>query len=221
MKRLLAALFGVALLMAVASACYASELSGPKFSPTQVIWRTQTAGANQTYFDSTTTNRLGAVTCVLDTTAGINTAQWARPTVQVLAAGDTNNVWMAFNVYDSQGGSSTTADSIYVMLQTSYDGVAWVSNATLTGATAGATVSRLDQTQGTGTFFGRLNLLGASGGTPSWIVQYKVRGPTNTAIADQTWLHKYPFIRWIVGFPDAVKYSVRAQVFAPQYEVIQ
>lgn len=220
MKRILAVLA----LAAVFTVVLVSVASANQMVATQLKWRTHlntyVCGGTGVFsdfaantcdaIDSTISNRLGTQISVLDTTTAVNTKDFWRLPVAVMAAADTNMIYCTFNVYDS-GSSATAADSVYIMCQASYDGKSWFPLTTLIGGTAGATASRLDQTQGGGTFIGALNKLGASGGTPSWAINYKFRAPV-TDSADRQGIWRYPLLRWIVGFPDAVKYSVQAQV---------
>jgi hypothetical protein len=227
MKRLLAGVMLAAVfVVSLASVVQASTVTGVWNQVDQLQFRTHklTASAGEQLrndvvggtacvacaVDSSISNRLGTQISILDTTTAISTSLWARPTGVSIAAADTNMTYAILNVFDG-GSSSSTADSIYVMAQASYDGVAWFSLATLLGGTAGATVSRLDQTQGTGTFFGLLNKLGASGGTPSWAKQYKLYSLAGAA-NDHAGIWRYPLLRFIIGIPDAVNYSIRAQV---------
>ena len=214
MKRFIAALIGAAVVLALASTAFAQgNLIAPHRVVKPVNWRTHTAanGANQGFaLDSTITNRLGTQVMVLDTTVGVSMLDAWTPTHPAIVVADSNQIYCTFIVTDA-GGSSSTADSLYIMAQASYDGVAWFNLATFLGGTAGATVSRLDQKNATGTFQGVLNKLGASGGTPEWAWNYKFRRPL-TAASDLTSLDQYPRLRWIVGFPDAVNYSVRASI---------
>ena len=211
MKRLLAALA----MLCIAGAAHANVSVGPRLVSEPLRWRTHSTTYVNTDgtakdVDSTISNRLGTQVFVLDTTSAFSTRNVWRPSLYAITAADTNKVFCTFNVYDS-GSSATAADSCYIAVQASYDGTAWFTLATLIGGTAGSITSRLDQTQATGTFYGRLNKLGASGGTPSWAWNYKYRSLT-AETNDQCGLERYPMLRWIVGFPDAVMYSVKAQV---------
>lgn len=215
MKRFIAAaLLAAVMVVGLSSVAQAKDYVWPHNDATQLRFQTGFPG----WLDSTVTTRLGAQTCVLDTTTAFNTSVVARPQLFALTAADTNMIFCSLNVFDA-GASATAADSIYVTAQASYDGVAWFTLATLIGGTAASVTSRLDQTQGTGTFYGLLNKLGASGGTPSWVVHYKYRSLTSGA-NDQCGIFRYPMLRWIVGFPDAVKYNVRAQVIYQSTEAV-
>ena len=232
MKRLLAAI-SLAALCLLPSLAQAVNVTAPFLKTEQLSFRvhkaTAAAGENlrddyvgttsctACMVDSGITNRIGVQNMVLDTTTSISTSLWARPSQVAISAVDTNMVYCALNVFDNAATSSTTADSIYVSAQASYDGKVWFTLATLIGGTAASITSKLDQTNGTGTFFGLLNKLGASGGSPSWIKSYKLFTPTSAA-NDYCGLWRYPLLRFIVGFPDAYNYSVRAQVIYSSVE---
>ena len=214
MKRIMAAVLLAAVTLSVAATAFAQgNYMAPKRAIKELVWRTHTAanGANNDFArDSAITNRLGTQIMVLDTTAGVSTLGWRIPEHPVRVVADSNTIYCQLFVTDG-GSSSSTADSLYIMAQASYDGKNYFNLATFLGGTPGTATSRLDQTVATGTFFGRLNMFGASGSTPQWEWTYKNRAPIVTA-TDQTSLHRYPWLRWIVGFPDAVNYSVRARV---------
>lgn len=215
MKRLLAAMLCAAVVMFVGSAAFAQgNLIAPHRAVKELNWRTTAllnGVSNNFALDSTVTHRLGTGTMVLDTTVGVSTLDWWTPSHPTIAVADSNQIYCTFIVTDFNGESSSTADSLYIMAQGSFDGRNWFNLATFLGGTPGTATSRLDQTNATGTFFGRLNRFGASGGTPQWDWAYKFRRPI-TAAQDMTTLDRYPYLRWIVGFPDAVNYSVRARV---------
>lgn len=232
MKRFLAAFVLAALtLVSIATSAFAVANNAPHGDYVDLRFRTHSntytqatigafsdlAGNAYDAVDSTITTRLGAQTMVLDTTTAVSTYAWWHVTHPAFVVADSNHVYCTLSVSDA-GASSSTADSIYVMAQASFDGVNWFNLATFLGGTPGTATSRLDQTNATGTFFGALNRLGASGGTPSWSIYYKQRVPLGAA-SDQNGLWRYPMLRWIVGFPDAVKYNVRARVHFTTTEV--
>lgn len=215
MKRIIAGIvLASAMVFAFAGVVTAQNVNmAPHRAVREINWRssapinTEVSGT----LDSAVTTRLGNGTMILDTTVGVSTLDWVGgPSHPTWVVADSNTIYCTFIVTDA-GTSSSTADSLYIMAQGSFDGKNYFNLATFLGGTPGTTVSRLDQTNATGTFIGRLNRFGASGGTPQWDWAYKNRTPI-TAAQDLTTLHRYPYLRWIVGFPDAVKYSVRARV---------
>ena len=222
MKRLLAVLLFAATALSFAATVHAFSYDQPRQVTDRLIWRSHNAttptgfsgtSSDSGAADSSVATRLGTQVCPLDTTKAVVTASW-WPKVMTnswsISLYDTTQTYCSINVFDA-GASFSTADSVYIACQGSYTGQDWTTLATLVGGTAASNTSRLDQTQGTGSFYGSLNRLGASGGTPSWVVTYKLRWPV-TESNDMCGIWRYPLLRWIVGFPDPVKYNVGAQV---------
>lgn len=228
LKRLIAGALLIAAALAVASSAFAdasAQFASPHLKTDPLVFRVHKAAlgvgvsgfsgldALGGYADSVTTSRVGTQICILDTTVGMSTAGWPIITNQALS--DTSGFSCQLNVYDATGGSCESgADSIYVAAQASFDNVTWFTLPTFKSGTKSSITSRLDQANVTGAFFGALSLNGAalSTGAPAWRVLYKQRAVTGWDNPDVGNVQAWPMLRWIIGFPDAKGYIVRASV---------
>jgi hypothetical protein len=164
--------------------------------------------------DSTATHRVGTQISVLDTTVAISMEGWSLPPMPIAAATD-STVFCQFTISDATGTACETGmDSLYVGAQVSMDGQNWVTVMTFKGGTPSSITSRLSQANVTGTLIGALSLNGASlaRGAPVWKIVYKTKTLTGLDSQDQFGLPGWKMIRWIVGFPDAGGYGVKAHV---------
>ena len=212
-------------LLAAVSLCVFASISAADVLTArtkQLDWRThRIAGTSAHYsyahydqigpfYDSTATHRVGTQIMILDTTTAVITDGWARQLVSG-AALDTMNTYCIVNVYDETGASCASgADSIYLAAQGSPDGTTWVTLGTFkTGAPASLT-DRLSQANATGTFYGLNNL--SSTEFPVWQFPYKLGILSASPTPDVFSIQRWKALRWVVGFPDAVGYNVRAEV---------
>lgn len=168
------------------------------------------------YVDSAVASRLGTQICPLDTSAAISTSGWT-PLVPAQATAD-SGTFAVLNVFDATGSAcASAADSLYIAIQGSLNGANWTTLRTFKDGTISTITSRLDQTNVTGAFQGLISLNGASqaGGGSSSLWRYKIPiGGANqgAAMADRYSTNTWPLIRFIIGFPDAVKYQVGASI---------
>ena len=178
-----------------------------------VPFRTKLAVEQQGYLDSMVTHRVGTQICPLDTTAAISTLGWSIPSNQALS--DTSGFFCKFIVFDPTGTACESgADSLYIAVQVSADGVTWATPKTFVGGTTANIVSRLSQVNVTGQFYGALSLNGAAlaQGAPIWQIPYKIRAVNIWDELSTANINSWPYLRWIVGFPDAKGYGVSARV---------
>jgi hypothetical protein len=225
MKRLLAVLAVLAMaLIPVAAQATSSPATWPHLKTDPLVFRVHkvTPGTGESQksdflcttcaVDSATTNRLGTQIAILDTTDAANTESWRTQENQALS--DTSGIYCQVTVWDPNSLCASGADSLYCAAQVSADGLNWVTVKTFTGGTASSIASRLDQTNATGAFVGALSLNGASiaYGQPVWKFLYKTRAANGVADVDRGNMQTWTLLRFILGFPDAYKYGVRAAV---------
>lgn len=217
MKRFLAGL-----LLLAAMCMLATVSSAQKLKTVDLKWRTHRIAATSAhydysqydqigpYHDSTATHRVGTQISVLDTTTAVTTENWYRPRISG-AALDTMITYCIVNVYDETGAACASgADSIYLAAQGSPDGTTWVTLGTFKAGAPASLTDRLSQANGTGTFFGLNNL--SSTEFPVWQRPYKMGILSADPTPDVFSIHRWKALRWVVGFPDAVGYNVKASV---------
>lgn len=214
-----AALAAVACIM-LATSVFAADFAAVHKKQQELAFRTHIAATASPvdflggYADSALATRLGTQVFVFDTTRGINTDGWHK----IQPGGgvtDTMAEYATLNIFDATGSASASAaDSLYIAVQGSLNGANWATLRTFKNGTVSAIASRLDQTNVTGAFQGLLSVNGASqagGGASMWRYVLKSRGSAIDAV-DVGSVASWPLLRFIVGFPDAVKYSVGASV---------
>jgi hypothetical protein len=229
MKRLLAVLVGTALFTAMGAniAQASNSWANPHMVTEPLSFRVHAAALGPAvagysgtdllggFTDSVTTKRVGTEISILDTTVAISTRGW--PVIANQAISDTSGFFCQFNVYDATGtGCQTGMDSLYICAQGSLDGINWTSFKTFKTGAGSSVTSRLSQANGTGIFQGALTINGASLalGPPVWRVLYKQRAvsPSQSEIPDVSSMQTFPMLRFIVGFPDAGGYIVKASI---------
>ena len=227
LKRWITAALGVALLAGVFGVADSSTPGvGLRLVREQLFFRTHKT-ANSTdpnaisdfgfkdAVDSMVTNRVGTEISVLDTIRGISTDGWVP--VQNQTLNDTAGVYCTLFVYDATdttANSQAGADSLYIATQVSADGATWATAGTFVGGTAPTIVNRLSQVNVAGGFRGCISMNAAANakGAQVWYVTYKQRVVASAAQIEDTNLQAWPYVRWIVGFPDAAGYKVSAAV---------
>lgn len=220
MKRCKFAALAAFLAISVASSAWAG-FSNAHLSTRPLAFRTHAAATVTPvdfmggYTDSSVASRLGTQVFVLDTTRAISTEGWV-PLVPAQATAD-SGTFAVLNVFDATGSAcSSTADSLYIAIQGSLNGANWATLRTFKNGTISTITSRLDQTNVTGAFQGLLSTNGASqagGGASLWRYKIPIGGANQGAdMADRYGANTWPLLRFIVGFPDAVKYQVSATI---------
>jgi len=227
MKRMLTALAVLVCLAlpAVANATRSEPSGTPHLKAIPLFFTTHkaTAGTGETLvsdffctgcsIDSLATHRVGTQIAVLCTTRAVSTEGWSYVANNALS--DTSGFVCQLLVTDATGTATQTAmDSLYAAAQVSPDGLTWTSvNTFKTGARSSIT-SRLGHTNVDGLFMLALTQNGASlaNGAPVWKFLYKQRAVSQWDGVEQGNLSGWPYIRWVIGFPDAGGYGVKAYV---------
>ena len=226
MKRPLAVLLCMAALLIVGAQAQAGAL----YSVTEPLYfRTHkaTAGTGETLkyspylnldaacVDSSIAMRVGAQAAVLCTTTVVNTRKFCVPQVSG-AALDTMTNYLIIHIADaceynnSAANCQASMDSIMVAAQGSINGVDWVTLGTFKAGTPASLTSRLDQKNGTGTFFGLATQ--SSTAYPVWQHCYKMGILSANQTSDVFSIHRWPLLRFVVGFLDAGGYKVRGSL---------
>ena len=158
------------------------------------------------YVDSTSATHAAAAT--FDTTVGVATAGWVLPPSTGLADSSGNAVVLF--AYDA-GGTSASADSLYIGAQVSAEGSNWVDVAACLGTPTPNAYLANTTVAGTVRIYLPINGTGAS--SNMWMTNYKtstqfVAGVNPTVFNFVSW----PFIRFIFKGTDTYKLALKAKV---------
>lgn len=148
------------------------------------------------------------------TTAAVDMSRWPRMNNSAVA--DSMIPFCVFNVYDAGGVTQSGADSLWIHTQGSIDGRVWVPLGTPYGVvpTPPTLIDLIAQTSVAGGWVVDLSRTGAAlaRGEPIWTLPYINSTIASSRVANIGRLAQWRMVRWIIAFPDAAGYRVKASV---------